>query len=110
MELCEVRLSLPASNRTSLLEDSPHFPLSFYRLNSSAELDPTTLSFATRPPRLPKIADIPFEYGGNSSWSRVFGCKMEEVLTFELACSAESTHGNCDLEWWQDKEGKSDPG
>lgn len=110
MESCEIRLSLPASNRTSLIGASPHLPLSFYRLNSSVELDLTSLSFATRPSRLPKIADISLEYGENSTWSRVFGCKMEEVLTFELACSAESAHGDCSLEWWQDKEGNSDPG
>lgn len=31
-------------------------------------------------------------------------------MTFELACSPESAHDDCDHEWWQDSEGESDPG
>ncbi|KAJ7350011.1 hypothetical protein DFH08DRAFT_696414 [Mycena albidolilacea] len=58
-------------------------------------------SFQSRPPRFAKIEDI------ESTRSRRFACKSDDVLSFELACSGIPGEGECSVEWWQ-KQG-SDP-
>ncbi|KAJ3557198.1 hypothetical protein NM688_g1600 [Phlebia brevispora] len=97
MEKCELNVLFPAagSGEKSL------GAISVYRLNTSYALDTSTLSYVMRPPRLPKLTDIPLSAFNNTHWRRTFVCPTESVLTFEFACSTTTGH-SCDLEWWQD--------
>lgn len=68
MEQCDLRISIPSlplssspspsSPSSSNHNSQPTFPLTVYRLNSTTELDPSTLTQRTRPARIAKLADI----------------------------------------------------
>lgn len=100
MENCELNINLPAL--TKLPFTPPYSAIALHRVETIYELDTSTLSYATRPPRLPKIADIPFDDTEDIHWHRTFACPSESVLTFELTCSTSTGH-SCNVEWWQDK-------
>ena len=101
MESCELNIHLPPL--TDLQNTSPGSAIAVHRLNATFMLDPTTLSYATRPPRLPKLVDIPLHPTEEVHWRRRFVCPTESVLTFELTCSTSTEH-SCNVEWWQDTE------
>ncbi|KAJ3552794.1 hypothetical protein NM688_g3967 [Phlebia brevispora] len=101
MENCELNVLFPAVGAGEESQSA----ISVYRLNTSYALDSSTLSYATRPPRLPKLADIPLNALDNIHWHRTFVCPTESVLTFEFACSTSIGH-SCNLEWWQNARAK----
>lgn len=97
METCELNVLLPPLG----LSEASLSALALYRLNASYAIDTATLTYLTRPPRMQKLADIPFDANENIHWHRKFACPTESLLTFELACSASMGH-SCNIEWWQD--------
>ncbi|KAF9066947.1 hypothetical protein BDP27DRAFT_1226672, partial [Rhodocollybia butyracea] len=110
MRKCELRLSLPPildQSESTLFGDS--FPLSLYRLNATAPLNPRKLNYLTRPQRMFKLSDLPVQSShgnknGSILWTRSFSCGEEEVMTFELACSGLEETGCSTIEWWQNKQ------
>ena len=100
MEECELNIHLPAASKVPSMD--PLGTVAVHRMNTTYALDTSTLSYMTRPPRLPKLADIPFHPTEDIHWHRKFACRTESVLTFELACSTSTEH-RCNIEWWQDK-------
>jgi len=70
------------------------------RLNASAPVDISTISFNVRPPRVAKLDNIVL---GQDSLNlhRKISCTMDDILVFELGCSEDESSGSCDIEWWQ---------
>ncbi|KZV71942.1 hypothetical protein PENSPDRAFT_629405 [Peniophora sp. CONT] len=102
MEKCEVRLSLPALTSDALVRPGHVVTLSLYRLNITQQLDASTLTYATRPQRVTKVAEIDLKHGEEVIWHRNFACSMDQLLTFEVACSVNEDDGSgCSVEWWQ---------
>ncbi|VDB83317.1 unnamed protein product [Peniophora sp. CBMAI 1063] len=102
MEKCELRLSLPAVASDALVDPGHVATLSLYRLNTTQQLDPSVLTYATRPQRVSKVANIDLRHGEEVVWHRNFACSMEQLLTFEVACSINEDDGSgCSVEWWQ---------
>jgi len=99
METCELKLSLPAASSSSR-------PVSFalHRLEAQYLLDPSEISYESRPRRIAKLADIELAHDKPTVWHRKLACQMHEVLTFELECSEWSKNSDCYIEWWQNKE------
>ncbi len=101
MEKCEVNIHLPALSKLPFTP--PSSTVSLYRLESKYVLDTSSLSYAKRPRRVSKLAEIGLHEADNVQWhSGMLECPSESVLTFELACST-STGSSCNLEWWQDR-------
>jgi hypothetical protein len=48
-----------------------------------------------------KLGDIPSDNQSETHWHRKFSCTLEEVLTFEVACSPLNVGAECFVEWWQ---------
>ena len=102
MEKCELRLSLPALASDAFVSPGHVVTLSIYRLDATQQLDASKLSYATRPNRVTKVADIDLRHGEEVVWHRNFACSMEQLLTFEVACSVNEDDGSgCSVEWWQ---------
>ena len=100
MESCELNIYLPALSK---LPDTPaSSAIALHRINTTYAFDTSSLSYATRPPLLQKLADIPFHATEDIHWHRKFACPTESLLTFELTCSTSTGH-SCNVEWWQDK-------
>ncbi|KZT01771.1 uncharacterized protein LAESUDRAFT_629066, partial [Laetiporus sulphureus 93-53] len=101
MELCELKLNVsPAS--VTMISELP-FTLELYRLRQSTPLDSTSLNYRNKPPRVSKIASVQIDSTSGGSWHRTFACKMDEVLSFEIACQPPVDKESCRVEWWQNK-------
>lgn len=114
MDICELRLEIPPKisgvglDTSGLALASNPLKLQLTRLQAPKPLDPTTLSYVTRPPATgPEVDAIHLGFGVN--WSRNYSCSMEELLTFELACPSGDDGIKCAVEWWQKKD-RSIPG
>ncbi|KAG6884644.1 hypothetical protein C0993_009325 [Termitomyces sp. T159_Od127] len=106
MEICELHIDLPQSSAAAERVEA----ISVYRLESSSPLDVRSLSYRTRPRRLGRLGDVHAAINAEVDWHRKMTCKLEEVLTLELACPEDIPVGTqCSLEWWQRKE-ESIPG
>ncbi|KAG1784697.1 uncharacterized protein HD556DRAFT_205469 [Suillus plorans] len=92
MENCELHLAiLPVDRLTAL---------ALNRLNASAPVGISTLSFNVRLPRVAKLDNIVL--GQDSlNWHRKLSCAMNDILVFELGCSEDEPSGSCDIEWWK---------
>lgn len=108
MERCELYLALPALDPT-LLAGNKTMALAVHRLNTTIPLDVSSLSYSSMPIRTSKVGDVHLSSTTRETWRRSFSCKTEEVLSFELACSLETTTEGCHIEWWQSMK-KPNPG
>ncbi|KDR69673.1 hypothetical protein GALMADRAFT_27554, partial [Galerina marginata CBS 339.88] len=106
MGSCELRVKVPPNEHhdSSVLEFSSHFNL--FILQTDKRIVPEKLSYATRPPRIRKIADIQFSSELDRAFTYRFPCASDELITFEIACPEENLEKGkkCRLEWTQDKE------
>ncbi|KAF7799948.1 hypothetical protein EIP86_011191 [Pleurotus ostreatoroseus] len=100
MEKCEINIRLPALSKLPFTP--PSSVLSVYKLDTKYALDTSLLSYAKRPRRLAKLADIGFHDMNDVRWNTMLACPSESVLTVELACST-ATGSSCNFEFWQDK-------
>ncbi|THV07093.1 hypothetical protein K435DRAFT_788864 [Dendrothele bispora CBS 962.96] len=103
MEICELQIRIPANQST----DEESFEIAsqglvIYRLDQATSLYADTLSYASRPSRLEKFADVRLDYG--MEWTHRFACTMDEILTFEVACPISAKPGECEVNWWQNRE------
>ncbi|KAG9221717.1 hypothetical protein CCMSSC00406_0005630 [Pleurotus cornucopiae] len=108
MERCELHLALPSLD-SALLSGNQTMALSVHRLNTTIPLDVSTLSHTSKPIRMTKVGDVHLSSKLGEVWQRSFSCKTEEVLSFELTCSPETTTKGCHIEWWQNMK-KPNPG
>ncbi|KAI0259597.1 hypothetical protein BC834DRAFT_905354 [Gloeopeniophorella convolvens] len=103
-EQCELQLVVPSSADVSVVPPERSFTLSLYRLDAPYPIDSQSLSFSARPARIAKHADIYVASGTATNFSHIFPCILDELMTFELACSRDASDNDCMLQWWQDKE------
>lgn len=99
MEICELHVNVDISGSS----------LDLYRLEGTIPLEPSELTFNTRPHRGLMLSEIPTSHESKTLWRRNFTCHSEQLLTFELACSPGSETG-CLFKWWQTPEGNESPG
>ncbi|KAF9256979.1 hypothetical protein L218DRAFT_936223 [Marasmius fiardii PR-910] len=106
MEICELHISIPDNTSTPFLE-LPNVPLDIYFLDQPKMLYPDSLSYATRPPRKQLLTRVRLE--NEMEWSHRFGCTMDELLTFEIACPPRPIGQSisCEMSWWQNRENPS---
>lgn len=97
--MCEFHMDIHA-NRTFFKKP---LLLSAYRIDVQSPLNPATLNYRTRPPRSKKLDDI-VSTQGDINWSWTFPCKMDEVITVEIACSTPLVENKCAIEWSQNLE------
>ena len=98
MEDCELHLEIDPDPIADVLSTS--FTLEVFRLNTTIPVGVGTISYATRPPRLSKVAVIEVS-GAAVQWHRRFHCSMNEVLSFEFACRPAVDGEECRVQWWQ---------
>lgn len=85
MEICEIHLDLgPLILPSSVIID-------VYQLEKTAPFDSNRLSHRSRPQRSQKLAEVT-----GAQWRHNTTCALEELLSFELACSS-----GCNLQWVQ---------
>ncbi|KAJ7582185.1 hypothetical protein C8J56DRAFT_710321, partial [Mycena floridula] len=104
MEICELQISVP--NTTANNFKLPTSELVLYRLNQLKALHEGHISFSNRPSRASRLSTITFNYG--MLWKQSFTCRMDELITLELACPLGHGYtGDCDLEWSQNQDNPS---
>ncbi|KAJ6490182.1 hypothetical protein DFH09DRAFT_865623, partial [Mycena vulgaris] len=105
MEACELRIEIPtnasmvSANRTLTLSSSS---LEIFAVDYNKRLHADTLSYASRPTRGNKIADVVLGYG--AQWTHHFSCRMDDMFAFELTCPLLDDGTICGVRWEQDKE------
>lgn len=97
MEICELRLAFPQSNRSSTARAAPTTSaiINVYRLEGS-------VSLSTYPSRIQKLAKLEVR-PDLDYWAHRFACSLDELITLELACPITAS-AVCDIQWRQDKE------
>jgi len=102
MENCELRLDLPALSEDVLISGYT-ITLDVFRLNASDSipLNENSLTYANRPARMSKLAEIDVSSKEGVHWRRHLSCTSESLLAFELACNSREELKDCSGEWWQ---------
>ncbi|KAJ7097072.1 hypothetical protein B0H15DRAFT_773529 [Mycena belliarum] len=99
MEICELHVKLQTAGSS----------LELYRLEGTALLDSSELTYKNRPKRALMLSEIRTSDSTSTDWRRNFTCHSEQLLTFELVCAPGSMAG-CSFEWWQTPEDNGSQG